>query len=97
MSDKRMLRGSLIREEKFRALPAATQMLYVNMAMDADDDGFITSAREYCKRRGYSPKRLENKRLAKILGPLCVRCGYAVCTLWARCGYAVRVGSIMAR
>ena len=59
MAERRMLKGSLIKESRFRGLASATQMLYVLMLTDADDDGFIGDGRRYAKMMGFNPRRLD--------------------------------------
>ena len=45
MADKRMLSKSIIDSDKFLSLPTSARMLYVDLAIRADDDGFITPRR----------------------------------------------------
>lgn len=45
MAERRMFSKSVIRTDKFIDMPLSAQALYLHLSMEADDDGFITSAK----------------------------------------------------
>lgn len=60
-----MLAKSIITSDAFRELPFSAQALYVQLVMNADDDGFINSPKSIQRAIGAKPKDLEiliNKR-----------------------------------
>lgn len=45
MAQRRMFSKEVIQTEWFTDMPAAAQMLYIHLSMDADDDGFVTNTK----------------------------------------------------
>ena len=43
MKQRRMFNKDVIQTDWFTDMPATTQLLYIHLSMDADDDGFIPS------------------------------------------------------
>ena len=52
MADKRMISRSIIRQEKFLDLPLTAQALYMHLLTEADDDGFVGSAKRMARMLG---------------------------------------------
>ena len=44
MAVRRMLHGEILKSDSFLSMPFRAQMLYVQIAMAADDDGFCNGA-----------------------------------------------------
>lgn len=45
MAQRRMFSKEVVETEWFTDMPATTQMLYIHLSMDADDDGFVTNTK----------------------------------------------------
>lgn len=45
MADKRMISKNIIDSDKFLSMPTSARMLYIDLAVRADDDGFISPRR----------------------------------------------------
>ncbi len=45
MANRRMFNKNVIETEWFTDMPATTQLLYIHLSMDADDDGFVTNTK----------------------------------------------------
>ncbi len=52
MADRRMISRSIIRQEGFLDLPLAAQALYMHLMAEADDDGFVASAKRIARMLG---------------------------------------------
>lgn len=52
MADRRMISKSIIRQEKFLDLSLAAQALYMHLLAEADDDGFVGSAKSITRMLG---------------------------------------------
>ena len=70
MADKRMLSKSIIDSDKFLSMPTSARMLYVDLAVRADDDGFITP-RRVMKVTGASDDDLRILISRRYLLPIC--------------------------
>lgn len=49
MSARRMFSSKVVRTDNFLAMPKDTQYLYIQLLLEADDDGFITNAKSTMK------------------------------------------------
>ena len=56
MAERRMFSRSVVETDGFYELPAAAQALYLHLAMNADDDGFVGSPIMIQKMTGAKPK-----------------------------------------
>ena len=56
MAERRMFAKAVVETDGFYGLPAAAQALYLHLAMNADDDGFVGSPIMIQKMTGAKPK-----------------------------------------
>lgn len=54
MANRRMLAKTVLQEDKFLEMPFPSQALYVQLNMEADDDGFINGKRKMLSVLGVS-------------------------------------------
>lgn len=52
MAERRMISRSIIRQEKFLDLPLGAQAFYMHLMAEADDDGFVASAKRIARMLG---------------------------------------------
>lgn len=65
MANKRMFSKQIVQTDAFMEMPISSQLLYFHLAMEADDEGFVSSPRRIMKMVGSSPddyKVLVSKR-----------------------------------
>lgn len=79
MADRRMLSKTIIDSDKFVSMPISAKMLYVDLAIRADDDGFITP-RRIMKMTGASDDDLKILILKGYIIPF--NTGVVVITDW---------------
>lgn len=58
MAERRMFTSKVISSDQFMALPPTAQILYFQVCMKADDDGFLNNAGQIMKSVGAKPKDL---------------------------------------
>ena len=70
MAQRRMISLSVIDTDKFIDLPASTRLLYYDLSMRADDDGFVSSPNKIARMVGCSiedlDKLIENEYLIRF-------------------------------
>ena len=70
MASRRMISLSVIDTDKFIDLPASTRLLYYDLSMRADDDGFVSSPNKIARMVGCSiedlDKLIENEYLIRF-------------------------------
>ena len=59
MAVRRMLHGEILKSDSFLSLPFSAQMLYVQITMNADDDGFFNGAERLRRLIGAKTKDLK--------------------------------------
>ena len=59
MASRRMISLSVIDTDKFIDLPASTRLLYYDLSMRADDDGFVSSPNKIARMVGCSIEDLD--------------------------------------
>lgn len=55
MAEKRMFSKTIIDSDNFMDMPATARLLYYDLAMRADDDGFVNSPKKIIRMTGASP------------------------------------------
>ena len=70
MASRRMISLSVIDTDRFIDLPASTRLLYYDLSMRADDDGFVSSPNKIARMVGCSiedlDKLIENEYLIRF-------------------------------
>lgn len=59
MAERRMFAKSILNSDAFLELPFSAQALYIQLCMNADDDGFINSPKSIQRAIGAKPKDLD--------------------------------------
>ncbi len=59
MAQRRMISLSVIDTDKFIDMPASTRLLYYDLSMRADDDGFVSSPNKIARMVGCSIEDLD--------------------------------------
>ena len=59
MAERRMLSRTILDSDKFLDLPLTTQVLYIHLIMNADDDGFLNNSQKIIRMIGASKKDFE--------------------------------------
>ncbi len=80
LAERRMLSKSVVETDRFRDLPLAAQALYLHLNMEADDDGFLCSARSTARSVGAGREELEALVSAGFL--LCFDSGVVLIRHW---------------
>ncbi len=80
MAARRMFAKRLIATDRFMEMPPRTQVLYFHLAMQADDDGFVTSAKRVMRLVGTNRQSLQQLVDRGFL--ICFDSGAAVIVDW---------------
>ena len=59
MAERRMLSRTILDSDKFLDLPLTTQVLYIHLIMNADDDGFLNNSQKIIRMIGAAKKDFE--------------------------------------
>ena len=59
MAVRRMLHAQIIKSDSFLSMPFSAQMLYIQITMEADDDGFYNGPEQLRRRIGAKKQDLE--------------------------------------
>lgn len=59
MAERRMLSRTILDSDKFLDMPLTTQVLYIHLIMNADDDGFLNNSQKIIRMIGASKKDFE--------------------------------------
>lgn len=59
MAERRMFSKKILESDAFLDMPLSTQALYIHLAMDADDDGFVNSPRKIQRAIGCNKNDLD--------------------------------------
>ena len=59
MAERRMFSRRILERDDFLDLPHTTQILYIHLAMNADDDGFVDCARKVTRMVGAAKEDIE--------------------------------------
>ena len=59
MAVRRMLHGAVLGSDSFQSMPFSSQMLYVQISMAADDDGFLNGPERLQRAIGARPRDLQ--------------------------------------
>lgn len=69
MAERRMFAKTIIDSDAFLDMPVTARLLYYDLAMRADDDGFINSPKKIMRMVGASPDDLSILALRKFIIP----------------------------
>ena len=69
MAERRMFAKTIIDSDAFIDMPTTTRLLYYDLAMRADDDGFINSPKKICRMTGASDDDLKILAMKKFIIP----------------------------
>ena len=59
MAERRMFAKSIIDSDSFIDMPTTARLLYFDLSMRADDDGFVNSPKKICRMTGASDKDMQ--------------------------------------
>ena len=59
MAERRMFAKSILSSDEFIDLPIRSRLLYIDLAMQADDDGMINNARSILRMNGMTDEDLQ--------------------------------------
>lgn len=59
MANKRMFSNTIVRSDAFLTMPTSSRLLYYDLSMDADDDGFVDKPQSIIRMTGASPDDLK--------------------------------------
>lgn len=85
MAERRMFSKSVIRTDKFIDMPLSAQALYLHLSMEADDDGFITSAKMVQRSIGASEDDMKLLIVKGFIIPF--ESGVVVIAHWKKSNY----------
>lgn len=69
MAERRMFAKTIIDSDAFIDMPTTTRLLYYDLSMRADDDGFINSPKKICRMTGASDDDLKLLAMKKFIIP----------------------------
>ncbi len=70
MAERRMFSRQIIESDSFTDMPDSARLLYFHLALRADDDGFISSAKSILRMAGVSEADIKSLTDADFLLPL---------------------------
>ena len=67
MAKKRMFSKDIVQSDVFLSMPTSSQLLYFQLGMNADDDGFVNSPKKIIRMTGASDDDLSVLILKKFI------------------------------